>query len=94
MIKGKMTFKPLKSGGISILIDGHEKDIEELSRRYGKEVAIVDIQEEMPLPPDIQVVIDDLEKLKQGTVTLLTNVQKILAPEHGGGKEEPPIESE
>lgn len=44
-IKGILTFKPLKTGGVSILIDGKTEDVPALAALYGKEVVIYPVDQ-------------------------------------------------
>ncbi len=45
MVKGILTFRPLKSGGVSILVEGKTSDVPALASLYGREVVIMPVDE-------------------------------------------------
>ncbi len=84
MIKGILTFKPLASGEVQILIKGNKDDIAELARLYGQEVTIekhTDKAEvQSPLIPAMKEVLVNVDNLREALL-------QIINDEMGRGKE-------
>lgn len=62
MIRGILTFKPLASGEVQIMIKGKAEDIPELARLYGKEVQISIAVDHAEVIPNDRVFINELEE--------------------------------